>query len=209
MMEQITGVAGGALNIFIIIFVGVFVILIVGATIFLLMKTKQYKEFRCVIWQRDGFGQLTEKYDRAGVFVDSKTHNKRLFLKKANVGLNPDNIPYVPTSRGRKIIYLLQTGLKNFHYIKPSPSNPAVYLSVGEEDVNWAINAYERNKQMFQQSWLMQYLPFMALAFVTIVIMIIFIYFFKNFDVLQQLGTDLKEAAAILAQGRAGTTVIT
>lgn len=202
----------GALNIFIIVFTAIFVTVVVVVLILLILDQKKFNEYRCIIWERDGFDQIKETYDKAGIFVDKKTKNKRLFLKKNNVGLSPDEIPYVPTYGGKKVIYLFRNGLKNFYFIKPNPTltaNPGVGISfsVGEEDVNWAVNAYERQKLLFQHNTLMQYLPFIALAFVSIIILIIFIYFFKNFEVLKQLGIDLKETAQILAQSKGVATI--
>lgn len=165
-----------------------------GGSVWFYFFWRKYTEFKCIIWEKDGFGQLNERYDKAGIFVDGKTKNKRFFLKKANVGLDPDNVPYLPT-RGKKVVYLLRTGLKNFHFIRPTVSNPNIYLSVGEEDVNWAINAYDRQKKLFDQSMFMQYLPFMMLAFVSIIILVMFIYFFKEFDTLKDVAIALKEAA--------------
>lgn len=174
---------------------------------YLYSKWKKYQQFTCVIWERDGFGQMTETYDQAGVFVDLKTKAKRLYLKKNKVSLNPDDIPYLP-GKGKKVIYLLRTGLKNFYYIKPNIQTDDINFSVGEEDVNWAINDFERQKKMFDQNALLQYLPFIALAFVSIIIVVIFIYFFKDFAVLRDVAQGLKEAAQALAQAQTGTVVI-
>lgn len=168
---------------------------------------KRYNEFKVVVWEKDGFGQWNERMDRAGVFVDKKTNNKRLFLKKFNVGLNADNIPYLPGVKGSKVVYMVRTGLKNFHFVRVNPDFPNITLSVGEEDVNWAINAYERQKKLFQNSLLIQLLPFLALAFVGIIIAIIFIYFFKNLDSLREFGQYMKETAQIMLQMKTGTVM--
>jgi len=167
---------------------------LVAGGFWLYFRWKKYKEYKCVIWGKDSSENLNESYDKAGVFVDGKTQNKRLFLKKNNVGLDPDNIPYINAS-GNKIVYLLQKGLKNFHYIKIKVSDNAISLNVGEEDVNWAINAYDRQKKLFNQNLFMQYLPFILLAFVSMIILIIFIYFFKDFAVLKDVAIALKEAS--------------
>jgi len=172
-------------------------------------KVARYQQFNCVIWQNDGFGQITEKYDKAGIFVDDATKNKRLYLKKANVGLSPDNIPFIPAARGKKKVYLLQTGLKNFKYIKPNISSDLIHFTVGEEDVNWAINTYERGKKLFSQSWIAQYLPFIILAFVCLIILVLFMSLFKQIPEIKALVTELAEVAKYLAQCKTGTTVIT
>lgn len=208
-MVSLEGVAGTALDIGIMV---ISIVLIGGAMIgatLLYLKWKKYNEFECIIYQRDGFGQLCQKKDRAGIFVDAKTKNKRFFLKKSNVGMDPDHVPFISSSRGKKTVYLLQTGLKNFHYINLTiPASNNFKLTVGEEDANWAINAYERQKKLFSQSLLMQLMPFIALAFVAVIILTIFIYFFKDFDVLATVATELKGAAQAIAQANAGTTVI-
>lgn len=205
-MVDWANVSGIALNI------GIIIISIVVAggllllALFLYFKWKRYREYSCIIWEKDGFGQMKQTSDRAGIFVDGRTKNKRLFLKNANVGLDPNNVPYVQQG-GSKFIYLLRTGLKNFQYIRPVIGNPAITLTVGEEDVNWAVNAYERQKRLFAQNIFMQYLPFIALAFVSIIILVIFIYFFKEFSTLKALGSSMSEAAKAIAQAQ-GTTII-
>lgn len=195
-------------NIAIIIIV---IALLAGAvigTIFVLNNWRKYKQFAVEIWQKDGFGQFTVKYDDAGIFVDPKTQNKRLFLKKNNVGLNPDNIPYMRTDGGKKKVYVLQTGLKNFQYIKPVIRDDLITFTVGEEDVNWAVNAYERQKKMFAQSWIAQYLPFIMLAFVCMIILILFVQLFNKFPIILEMIKEMKEVARALAQAKSGTVVI-
>jgi hypothetical protein len=82
-------------------------------------------------------------------------------------------------------------------------------LNVGEEDVNWGVNAYERQKKIFGSNALLQYLPFIALGFVSIVILIMFIYFFKQFSVLKDVALAFESAARTLAQANGGTVVLT
>jgi len=191
------GVATGALNVGIIIISGV---LIGGAVIgiaYFLMKYKRYKQFKCVVWEKDAFGQTKENYDDAGIFVDRKTKNKRFFMKKYNVGLEPDNIPYVQSGK-TKTVYLHRTGLKNFTFIKPVITSSGVNFSVGEEDVNWAVNAYDRQKRLFSTNVLLQYMPFIALAFVSIIILATFIYFFKEFTTLKVVAERLHDTALAL-----------
>lgn len=190
--------------------------LVIGGLLFMVifayMQNKRYKQFKVIIWGKDAFNQLIQKEDGAGIFVDRKTNNKRFFLKKHNVGLQPDNVPYIQKGN-EKIVYLLQTGLKNFRFIKPVISEDVFTFDVKEEDVNWAVNSYERGKKLFSQNWLMQYLPFIMLAFVSIVILVIFIYFFKNFAVLKETAIAFQNAAGELAKANAmnvnGTFVLT
>ena len=192
----------------IIMIVGVLIFgAIAGVAFWYYKREKKYSEYKCIIWRLDGFGQISQTIDSAGVFIDKQTQNKRLYLKKNKVGLDADRVPFVP-EKSKKVVFLLQTGLKNFHYIKPNVSPPNVTLSVGEEDVNWAANSYERAKKRFLMDQIMQYLPFISLGVVSIIILIIFIYFFKQFGVLKELGASLKETAQILAQAKVGTVVM-
>ena len=47
------------------------------------------------------------------------------------------------------------------------------------------------------------------LILTTLIILITFIYFFKDFDVLRDVAVALKEAAQAISQANSGTTVIT
>jgi len=207
--DMLAGVGGVILR----IAGGIIAVVVIGVLIWLgwnfyVKKFKRFQQFNVVIWQKDGFSQFKIKYDKAGIFIDDATKNKRLFLKQANVGLNPDNVPYLTSSSGKKTIYLLQTGLKNFKYIKPNITDDYISFTVGEEDVNWAINSYQRDKQRFSQSWLMQYLPFIILAFVCMIILVLFMQLFKQFPVMKEMLAEMTEIAKYLAQAKTGTITI-
>lgn len=206
-MVTFDSISGVILNVAMILLGFIFLVAAIIGLYFYSKHLKRYKQFTCVIWGKDGFGQKTEQYDSAGIFIDTKTGNKRLFLKKLKVGLNPDNIPYIQNGN-KKIIYFYRTGLKNLHYIKINVDEPAVTLTVGEEDVNWATNAYERQKKLFSQSLLMQLMPFIALAFVAIIILILFIYLFKDMGVIKEAALAFKDAVTIQAAASSGTTII-
>jgi len=165
---------------------------------------RRFKEYKVVIWEKDGFDQWSETTDQGGVYVDKATNNKRLFLKKCNVGLTADNVPYLPGKKGSKIVYLLRTGLKNFHFIRINPAYPTVTLQVGEEDVNWAINAYERQKKLGKSTLLEKLLDHLPMIIGCMVILVIFIYFFKNLSSLVEFGQYMKEIAQIMLQTKTG-----
>jgi maltodextrin utilization protein YvdJ len=181
---------------------------IVVAITLAIINTRKYKQFTVVIWQRDGFGQFIQKYDEGGIFVDKKTGNKRLFLKNAGVGLTPDNIPYLPTSKGSKFIYLLQTGLKNFKFLKPNISGDFINFTVSEEDVNWALNDFDAVKKRFNSNWLQQYLPFIILGFTIMVMLVMFVYIFNKLPLFLDIAKEMKNVAELLVQARTGTTII-
>jgi len=201
----VSGIASGALNIAVII--GTIIVVggfLVFLTWFIMYKVLRYN-YRCVIFDQNN---ITASQDKAGIFVDGKTKNKRFFLQKYNVGLDPNNVPWKLIS-GKKTVFLIMDGLKNFRFldinIKP---NPGAYISVGEEDVNWAINDYEKQKKLFQDSKLLQFMPYIAIAFVSIIILTIFIYFFKEFSSLSDMAQSLKEAALAIREAKSGTTII-
>lgn len=207
-MEIADIIGGWLLNAAIILVSGVIFVVIAGAVAFGVSRYRRYKEYVCIIWKVDTYGNKTQYRDDAGVFVDGRTKLKRFFMRRSNVGLNADNVPYVAGSGGKKYVYLVQTGLKNFHFVDVEVDYPEVTMQVGEEDVNWAVHAYERIKKTFADRMIMQLLPYLALVFVSVIIMIMVIYVVKNFDVLRDIAVELKEVARIIAEGRAGTTVI-
>ena len=177
-----------------------------GGVAFGFRQYMKWSEYKVIIWRRNGFGELEASTDSAGVFLKKRINAKRLWLKKSNVGLPPDKIPYLTMIGGwfpQKLIFLYQNGLKNFHFIKPSMKNNVPEFSVGEEDVNWAIGTYESSKKSFISNTLLQYLPYISLIVVAVIIMIIFVWFFKNFDVLRDLGVSLEIASKNLAVAKA------
>jgi hypothetical protein len=204
---DINSIGSTVLMVGIILIVCLFFITLTGLATWLFFRWKRYSEFNCIIFEKDGLGNLRSYLDKAGIFIDRKTNNKRFFMKKAKVGLTPDNIPYVYEG-SKKTVYMYRYGLMNFKFIRLNITQDKVSIGVGEEDVNWAINAYDRQKKLFSQSLLLQILPYAALVIVAMVILIIFIYFFKDFGVLRDVAIALKEAAVALGQA-AGTTVVT
>jgi hypothetical protein len=193
----------------IILVVGGLILVAILVGIFLsTSQMKKYSQYKMVIFQNDGFGHTTWRTDDGGIFVDGKTGNKRLFLKNSHVGLEPDNIPFIPTNKGNKIVMLLQTGLKNYKYIKPIISQDLITFTVGEEDVNWATNEYEAQKKRFNFDKLAQYIPFIILAFCFIVLAILMVSIFQKLPQIKEIAVEMKAVAQLLVQARSGTTVI-
>ena len=170
---------------------------------------KKYQQYKIVVWHFDGFGQLTYEYDNAGIFVNRRNHAKRLWLKKGRVGLSADNIPFINSRKG-KIVHILKIGGKNYRYLKPSFNEKDFTFRVGEEDTNWAILEYQADKSLFFSDRLLQILPYMALGIVSVIILIMFMWFFKNFGVLKDVAINLKEVSKnlILANGGNSTVII-
>lgn len=204
----IGGWAGGALNgVVLLVFIAV-VCALIGFGAWAYYREKRYKEYTIIVWFRDAVGNMHQSVDFGGVFLDKKTNNKRLFLKFANVGLSADAIPFVPGAHGRRFVYVYRNGLKNFVYLRPQVDLSTVKIKVGEEDVNWAVNSYERAKKLFTASTLLQYMPFILLAFVSIIILVVFIYFFKDFKYLKEMAASLAEASKAFAAAQSGTAVL-
>lgn len=201
--DLIGGIGGGVLTFGLILVVLLILVAISVAAIIFYGSWKKYQTHIIVIWERDAFGNTRQTYDTAGIFTDKKTNNKRLYLKNSKVGLAADNIPFMVVGK-KKMVYVVKRGLKNFQYIKPIINDNDFTFSCTEEDVNWGINAYERQKKIFQNNTLMAYMPFILLAFVSIIILIMFIYFFKDFGVLKDVAIALRDAATAFAQGQSG-----
>ena len=157
-------------------------------------KVLRYKEYAVKIFTTDGAGNIWIKRDNGGVFEERRTKARRLWLKKAEVGLSPDNIPFIMNQNGKKEVYLLQTGAKNYRYLKFDINNQQFGFKVGEDDVNWGLLTYEINKRQFQNDKLLQYMPYISLVLVSMVILIMFIYLFRNFGVLKTAAQYLAEA---------------
>lgn len=193
---DIGALSNNSLIVFIVIFCIISVVALGIAGFFVVKNNKKYKQFICVIYGLDGYGNRTITYDDAGIFIDGKTQNKRFYMKKANVGLCPDNVPAIADSKHRKVVFLQQIGLKNFRFIKIgfNKANDFPVLEVTEEDVNWGVNAYEKQKK-FNNSTLMQLIPYIALIMVSLVIMVVFIYFFKDFSKLENMAYALSDTA--------------
>jgi hypothetical protein len=202
------GIGSSAVNLIIILVAIVIGAVVLAGILLVARNSRKYKQYRVVIWQKDGFGQLTQRGDEGGIFVDGKTGNKRLFLRSSKVGLEPDNIPFLPTAKGNKVVYLLQTGLKNYRYIRPVVGDGLITFTVGEEDVNWALNSYEAQKKRFDTNWLTQYLPFIILAFCFMVMMVMFVYIFNKLPQIKEIALAMKEVTTQLLQIRTGNVVI-
>ena len=58
-----------------------------GFFYWMMLQRKRYGEFVVEIYGRDALGNPVVIMDNAGVFVNRKTGNKRLYLKKAKISL--------------------------------------------------------------------------------------------------------------------------
>lgn len=203
----IKNVGQSLLGVGIIVIVLVITVAVIGGAFWLYSRWKRYRQFRCKVWEKDGFGQWVQDDDDAGIFYDKAARSKRLFLRKNNVSLPADKIPYIPQGTA-KFIYLYKWGLKNFSFIHIDVQHGGLELNATEEDVNWAGIAYEKQKKLAENNWITQVLPYATLAFVSICILVLFLYFFKDFEVLKEMSQNMLEASRELAKAKMGTTVI-
>lgn len=202
-------VSTGALNISLWIIGILFIIGVMIGVYFLLMYMRRYSQFKVIIWDNDGFGNIREKYDQGGIFVDKKTNTKRLWLRKANIGLDCEYVPYIPAEKSTmfgmsksivNIVYLIKIGEKNYRYLKPKFDAQNFGVKVSDEDVNWAINDYEKAKAIYNKEGLMKYLPAIVFVVVIVVIMIILISFFKEMGTMKDVASSFKATAEIMAK---------
>lgn len=207
---DMSGMATTVVNTAGMIIVGLIAVAFIGTIFYFFMKKKKHGEsYKVIIYSQDGFGQITQRNDTATIHVDSVTKNKRLFVKNANVGLEADKIPYTMGSKGEKTVYLLQTGLKNFRFITVEIDVPLIDLKVGEEDVNWALNEFDRSIKMFEsKNFLKEWGPYIMFLISVFAIVILLILLFNKFSVIESASQNLKEAAQYIAQAKSGTIVM-
>jgi len=188
----------------------------VGIAYFLSFYYRRQKRYKYIvrIFNKDATGQVIQQPDdKGGIFLDKKTQYRLFKLKKNKFGLDPDEIPYILNSMGKKIVYLLQTGLKNYQFLTPALSdNPGLVFNVQDEDVAWAINAWERYRNPYKNQFLEKIMPFIGMAFVFIVVVVALYYMVVkagfNAELLRELAASSKEISANLAKASLGSAVV-
>ena len=205
---DLTMISSGILSFVLMLFATILIGSIIIFVYYSYRKKKRY-DFLCVILEQDGFGQSSYQTDKAGVYVDNKTKNKRFFLKRNNVGLDPDDIPYIRDEKGKKTIFLRKDGLKNFRYIDfKTLFTGDNEITVGEEDVNWAINAYERQKSVFGSTTLQKLLPYIGLIIMGVFILGMVAVILSKIPALLEETTKLTQVLKEMYLAQSGTTVI-
>lgn len=209
MAITVEAVSAGALNTAILIGSVVFVGAIIIFIVYMYMNYKRYDTV-CIIIERAAGGIPLLSRDMGGIYVEKRTNNKRFFLKASNAGLDPDNIPYIMNTKGQKIVYLLKTGLKNFRYLDLNVFEDYNFkITVGEEDVNWALNAYERHKKVFGSTLLEKLLPYIGIAMMGVFILGMIVVVLKEMGVLKEVAIAFADAARAFSAAKSGTTIIT
>jgi len=196
------------------------IILAVMASVvwYFISQAKRYGQFICVIFSKDAFGNAIREFDKAGIFLDKSTNMKRFFMKKANVGLDPDKVKYIMSSNGKqKFVYLRKYGPKNFAFYDLTTllvnDNPE--LKVTEQDVNWALQEFRKHKSLDNKNFWNMYGTYIIWGFAVISTLVLFALLVQKFEVLQGIANSLnnaaiaiKEAAQQLSVAKSGSQII-
>lgn len=166
------------------------------AIVYFMRKAKRFNQFIVRIWERDGAGNLVElPSDQGGIFVDGRTKFKLLFLRRNRVGMNPSNIPYVLKTNGKKVVNLFKKGEKSFSYMRMVPNVSHFDLQVEEEDVNHAIQDYERDKKILLNGFWEKYKDMIAFGMFIFVVLILFIFLFQQFHQFVSMAQEFAKGA--------------
>lgn len=181
-------------------------------------QAKRYKQFTCIIFSKDAFGNAIREIDGAGIFTDKTTNMKRFFIRKANIGLDPDKVKYVLSSDGKtKYVYLRKYGLKNYAFYDLtkllSDDNPE--LKVTDQDVNWALQEFRKHKALDNKNFWSQYGTYIIWGFAVISTLVLFALLLQKFEILQSVASsissaanELKQAAQLWASTHSGSQII-
>jgi len=209
---DMTGMASGALNVGILIAVCAAIIGVMVFFFWVIGNWKKYQDYTVEIHDPVN-DRIT--FDRAGIFREKTTGDVKLFLKKAKVGLDPDPVPklakYVKGNifSPKKKIYLRQDGYKSYCYIDFTITKNTLGINVGEENVNWATHHFNRYVNMYKhQTALDKMMPILIIIIPSVIILIIFIYFFKTFPELTNMMVQAKEGLMVIRDIKSGTTVL-
>ncbi len=199
---------------------GIFTGLLIGGLAAFLYYYFRIKKYNYVVrvYEKDKEGNTIEKdTDKGGIFIDKTTQYRLFVLKKYKVGLTPDKVPYMLKIQGNKVfrvVNVLQTGLKNFQYLnKPSIAlNPGITFDVQDEDIAWALNAWEKFRLPSKHALLEKLIPHLAIAITGVFVIAIIYVMFKeggfNADLIRQLADAATKISDNLAKASLGTTVV-
>ena len=176
--------------------------IIIGGFYFFMKRRKW--DFQVVYLNQDG---VTGGIDQGSIFVDRKTKVKRFWLKRANVSMPPDNFPWRLIGN-KRTVFVQRFGVKNFAFVDTKGLGLGAKAEVSEEDVNWAVVDYEKQKLAFSSDKLMQVLPYIIFGVAVIGSVIVIWILVNKFSVLNEIATKLQATAQILANSASGTKVV-
>lgn len=152
------------------------------------------------------------EYRKAGTYADRKTKNKLFYLKGNKAGLDPDEAPYINVMKPgfmspTKAVLSVKTGENSYRFIHPQFDGESFKPTVGEEDVNWALNVFEAQHKIFGTTWLDKVLPYIPLIIVGFVMVIIVFTLMKNADTVVEILTLMKDIQVNQAKMQLGTVI--
>lgn len=190
---------------------------IIGGVLWYLNKKKYDTLVRVYEENPKGSGILEEcEQVQGGIFLDRKTKFRLFKLKKLRVGLSPDKIPYINSTRFKKVVNVLRLGLKSYRFLdKPvmATNSPiCVNYGVQDEDVAWALNEVEKGDAYLKLTIWDKAKPFIGMAFVflTVIVALYFVIVKAGFnaELLTRLADTSQAISENLARANLGTVVV-
>lgn len=213
---NIGGIANSIISVVWMIIQLLIVLGITGGIIYYIFRVKRYNIQTVTIETDPETGTIRGvTLGKGGTYVDSKTKNKRFFLKGTNVGLDPDKCPELPVFNAgsmnpKKVVFMVKSGFKSYRYLRPYITQDKQFdFSVGEEDVNWGINAYQKQKALYGQSFWDKLMPYMGVIITSVFMFLIVIYVFKQLPQMKEILLVLKDIVDGLAKAKMGTVITT
>jgi len=185
---------------------------------FFIAQTRKWGQFVCIIFSKDAFGNAIREVDKAGIFLDKTTKMKRFFIKKANIGLDPDKVKYIMSTDSKtRFVYLRKYAPKNYAFYDLTKllekDNPE--LAVTEQDVNWALQEFRKHKALDNKNFWSMYGTYIIWGFAVITTLVLFALLLQKFEILASVANAinsaaiaLKEAAQQLAVAKSGSQII-
>lgn len=190
------------------------VVLVLGGIWWYKKIQKQY-DCTCIVYDKQPNGTIICSTDIGGVFRDPMSDTVSFRLKKNNTvmttkgkGINTYWFPYIITSTGKKLVSLLKTGVKSFRFIEVDLKTNSVYMTITDEDLEWARTDFNRNAKLYGTSTWKELLPYVMFIVCAIMIIVMLSVVVKKFDVLVELSNNLNVLAETVRQTTTGTTVI-
>lgn len=186
---------------------------LIGGVIFLAIIFVIYKIYKwnaqftdtVLVLKKDNLGNIVGEWDRGGACFDVQSKHRLWFLKSGIGGLDPDKKPFISTKKGVFVIVFKQ-GLKALHYVTPIVNEKGdMELKVSDQEISWAINAYERSKKILFWDRLKEFLPYIA-AFMFMVIACALLVFLINKLDLKAVVAQLESTARIIAEAKMSCT---
>lgn len=172
---------------------------VMGISLYLYyMRIYRYKQYKCVIWERDSFGNTVETLDDAGIFYDNAVGMKCLWLKKNKVPIDSTRLWYVQGKT--KTLYFIKCGNKNLKMIHPTVKESALSFDVGEEDLNWGLYEFRMDKLIVNKDagW-KAWVPAIAATITVIFMIFAMMLLVQKIDVLAQIFQSITEASKVAA----------